>query len=1012
MLDQNQPNPQIQTGSSAGSDDYSTPIPQGATLGQQGQVNLPNEGQVTSNDDYSTPIPEGANVGQTGMQQLTSGLESAPDATKSQGLDYFANQSNSIVGNAVSGAVKSAAGAAGNILNYLSEPSDSDRQNFKMQYQVTHPQATDDEQEQAWQEQAKAMKQSSGYQIVHDASQWLKSSGDAKGFWQNVGAIGEQALEWIGTDGFLKMATAPMKAGETVADVAGHANQVSQIAKTVGSNPKLAGLLTLGLKAAKDAMMGGGQTLVHTGNPGEAGVAAATGGVLGAAGEGIGQLAAKGAEGAEAANSLAQTAANAPTGEEVNNQLGSSIESAFQEPTKTATNTANELQGQVENASQVPQTLAANAPDNAAITSQAQAAVKGAHDTLQSNYVNGANSLKNLTKNANVEFEGSPLQKAAQSLAENAEEAAHPLDKALSISRPGSAKANQMVNQLAKATEEEAPKVDKWVDASGVEHTEEVPAEEKEPVTMDMDKLLEIRRKLGERLRNTGWASSEERADRDIYHKLIQGVDDSVEQLVKKTGNPDAIDTLNNMNSAYKQGIARFKNKDVQAILSGTQNDVAKRMMGGGTSVGDINTLRQTIGDKAFDSISDQSLQRLAADSIDKQTGEFNFKNFINKWIGIKPEVRQAMFGNTMKAGGLENAVRQAQEANTLLPEAQQRVKDVAATVSNLLGNGDVGTLMKDPQRVQQLSQALGPDGMSSLGKAILDNKLREAAVSPLGKPSMVNTGKFLDWVGTLRNSPEVVDSLFRPTPEASQAYDNLLKTVSKVQSVKNVIKAGVIAPGLAAGAAVGGAAHSPLAIMLGLLAAGGAENTQYAKNIIEGIANHPNTWKMVSNLNNVVQSPVAKAAGRVAQVGANNFTTSVYQGVNNSLGGKSSSTFPTKPSHPDPFMAISNPKGLVEKGNLPIWNRPTVQNADGTHSSEYSTSFADDKGREVLVPTVVNGKFLTPDGKKPEEGSTEEKTMFKEAWRHYLKTGENLGKFDNPDNADDYASKLHNRGN
>lgn len=109
--------------------------------------------------------------------------------------------------------------------------------------------------------------------------------------------------------------------------------------------------------------------------------------------------------------------------------------------------------------------------------------------------------------------------------------------------------------------------------------------------------------------------------------------------------------------------------------------------------------------------------------------------------------------------------------------------------------------------------------------------------------------------------------------------------------------------------------------------------------------------------------------------------------------------------------MVIPNPKGLIEPGNLPIDNRPTVHNADGTHSSEYSVSFADDKGHEVLVPTVVNGKFLTPDGKKPPEGSAAEKAMFKAAWDHYLQTGQHLGKFDNPDDADAYANKLHSRG-
>lgn len=108
--------------------------------------------------------------------------------------------------------------------------------------------------------------------------------------------------------------------------------------------------------------------------------------------------------------------------------------------------------------------------------------------------------------------------------------------------------------------------------------------------------------------------------------------------------------------------------------------------------------------------------------------------------------------------------------------------------------------------------------------------------------------------------------------------------------------------------------------------------------------------------------------------------------------------------------MATPHPKGLVETGNLPIWDRPRVENDDGTYSSEYSFSREQD-GKEVLVPTIVNGQFLTPDGKKPQEGSPEEKQMFDRAWQHYLQTGENLGKFDNAQDANAYSQILHNRG-
>jgi hypothetical protein len=115
-------------------------------------------------------------------------------------------------------------------------------------------------------------------------------------------------------------------------------------------------------------------------------------------------------------------------------------------------------------------------------------------------------------------------------------------------------------------------------------------------------------------------------------------------------------------------------------------------------------------------------------------------------------------------------------------------------------------------------------------------------------------------------------------------------------------------------------------------------------------------------------------------------------------------------PQQATPTMATAKPKGLVQPGNLNIWNRPTVQNADGSHSSEYSVSFTDENGNNVLVPTVVNGKFLTPDGAKPAPGSPEEKAMFQAAWQHYKQTGEHLGSFDSSENANTYAELLHNR--
>lgn len=118
----------------------------------------------------------------------------------------------------------------------------------------------------------------------------------------------------------------------------------------------------------------------------------------------------------------------------------------------------------------------------------------------------------------------------------------------------------------------------------------------------------------------------------------------------------------------------------------------------------------------------------------------------------------------------------------------------------------------------------------------------------------------------------------------------------------------------------------------------------------------------------------------------------------------------PEDKKKPQYIAGTKIPKGLLTRGNIDLNSRPVVRNPDGTVSSEYSVSFADDKGHEVLVPTVVGGKFLTPDGHKPPEGSPEEEAMQKRAWDHYLKTGQHMGIFDTPENADAYADVAHKR--
>ena len=78
-------------------------------------------------------------------------------------------------------------------------------------------------------------------------------------------------------------------------------------------------------------------------------------------------------------------------------------------------------------------------------------------------------------------------------------------------------------------------------------------------------------------------------------------------------------------------------------------------------------------------------------------------------------------------------------------------------------------------------------------------------------------------------------------------------------------------------------------------------------------------------------------------------------------------------------------------KGNIDLNNRPVVYNKDGSISTVRSISIGED-GKEILIPTVVNGRIVSDE----------------EAIEHYHNTGEYLGKFNTTQEANAYAENLH----
>jgi hypothetical protein len=81
---------------------------------------------------------------------------------------------------------------------------------------------------------------------------------------------------------------------------------------------------------------------------------------------------------------------------------------------------------------------------------------------------------------------------------------------------------------------------------------------------------------------------------------------------------------------------------------------------------------------------------------------------------------------------------------------------------------------------------------------------------------------------------------------------------------------------------------------------------------------------------------------------------------------------------------------GLVTPGNIDVNKLPAVQNPDGTISTVRSMSVNID-GKEVLIPTVINGRVVSDE----------------EAIQSYLKTGRHLGIFSSPEAATAYGKSL-----
>jgi hypothetical protein len=828
-------------------DEYSTPIPQGATSAPPQQ------------DEYSTPIPQGSTTSptQTPQSQESSGM---------QELDAL--------GNVVKGAYKSAVGSVDQtkqlIDKYLPGADNTLTQSAPQGIvNAVRPENTTPENQG---EQLGANVETIGEFLLGDEA--IKGLSVADKFKVAAKAMG--VLEQFPkVEKALQLGINIGKAGATLGP---------EERALITKYPVLARLVGVGMDALRQGGVQAAQTEVHSGgNTKEAlksgaGMAVGSGvlgGVLGTAGG----LLEKGGEAAKNAEGLRTVAEGAPTDTEANNALQSTVEGKVQPVIDAAQQAKDAAQEKLEGAASVVGNV--TAPTKEEIASNAAAHIQGAHNALSSNYETAIGKVKSSLDGETIDYHDTPIKDTVQELLGNAE------------------KNKEYLPSKFKAPTPLTPTTQTWLQ-NNLEHFGEVAEKgedgkekwvpQKTPVTAD--DLLDVAKQLKANIRKTSFITPEGRADRDAYFQLLDSVHDSLQELAYQAGKPETFDAVQAANQAYKSGVQRFNHPDVKALLDNKNENAIINTLTGKNSAADIQTIKDTIGPKAYASLADDAMTRLAADARDPQTGQVNLQTWVRNMSRIPDSVREQMLQGTTKGGALENILRQVRDVNGsgVIENSDKAIKDSEDTIKSILGNqSNLVGLLKQPEKVDALSKLVGPEAMGALGDQILHSQIRAAATDETGKIGSVNTGKVLDFISNLKDSPEVVKAFFQPTPKRAEAYDQLISKMQNVQSVKNLVKAGVILPTVTgAGLAAGAIGHSVFAGILGSIIAGGGEVA--GKDFLEKVANSPRTWATLRNLSGYTAPPALTnlariAAGKATANAVTNPLRNIYQSTQTQLG-------------------------------------------------------------------------------------------------------------------------------
>lgn len=305
--------------------------------------------------------------------------------------------------------------------------------------------------------------------------------------------------------------------------------------------------------------------------------------------------------------------------------------------------------------------VAGSAPSKGDVLSGLQDQIKQSQNDLHADYDTAVKDYATRVGDNTVPYKDSSFHKAVTDTLGKGLADADPMDAALNKSRPGSARVNQMLEDLKDLADPkvETPKPEKWTDANGVTHTEPAAAAEApEPIELNMQKLIEKRQLFRERMAQIKGVTSEDLADKAVYGKLLNGVDDTIGDLANKSGDPDIIDEYEDLRSNYKDKIGLYNNPVIKAITDGKPDDAARSFIGivnksglpqAGKIQANLNALQKVLdplGDKGnapLQEFGSQVFKTMMKDAS-SGSGQFNASKFMDTWNRIDPETKTKLF--------------------------------------------------------------------------------------------------------------------------------------------------------------------------------------------------------------------------------------------------------------------------------------------------------------------------------------------------------------------------------